>query len=182
MTTGSRFRAGQVASAVRSANHHESSIRPREAFVNTPDDGGVISNSVRTVVRGFLLGVGLSVALGVAYVLAMQWTMTKTRAEFADVTAEFSAKDILLSDVEEQKRDGATWIIGSAKNTGKRAARNVEVQANLFEHGKFVDQYSTYISGKINPGESKYFKIACGCKDSPPADHDTFKVEVVSGY
>ena len=150
--------------------------------MNTPDGDGVIRNSLRTVVRGLLLGIGLSIALGVTYVIAMQWTMTKTRAEFADITAEFSAKDIALSDVEEQNHNGATWIIGTAKNIGKRPARSVEVQANLFQHGKFVDQYSTSISGKMNPGESKYFKIACGCKDSPPAEHDSFKVEVVSGY
>ncbi len=129
-----------------------------------------------------MLGVGLSIALGVTYVIAMQWTMNKTRAEFADITAEFVAKDIVLSDVEEQKHEGATWIIGTAKNVGKRTARSVEVQANLFLHGKFVDQYSTSISGKMNPGELKYFKIACGCKDSPPADHDSVKVEAVSGY
>jgi ABC-type lipoprotein release transport system permease subunit len=150
--------------------------------MNTPDGGGAIRNSLRTVLRGFLLGIGLSIALGVTYVIAMQWTMNKTRAEFADMTAEFSNKDIVLSEVEEQKHDGATWIIGNAKNVGKRTARSVEVQANLFLHGKFVDQYSTSISGKMNPGDSKYFKIACGCKESPPAEHDSFKVEVVSGY
>jgi len=150
--------------------------------VNTPDGGGVIRNSLRTVLRGFLLGIGLSIALGVTYVIAMQWTMNKTRAEFADMTAEFPNKDIVLSNVEEQKHEGATWIIGTAKNVGKRTARSVEVQANLFLHDKFVDQYSTSISGKINPGDSKYFKIFCGCKDSPPAEHDSFKLEVVSGY
>jgi hypothetical protein len=152
------------------------------ACVNSSDSGGVIRNSLRTVARGFLLGVGLSIALGVTYVIAMQWTMNKTRAEFADVTAGFSAKDFVLSDVEEQKHEGATWIIGTAKNIGKRTARGIEVQANLFLRGKFVDQYSTSIAGKMNPGESKYFKIACGCRDSPPAEHDSFKVEVVSGY
>lgn len=114
--------------------------------------------------------------------------MHKTRAEFAertefgDFTAEFTATDIVLSDVEEQKHEGATWITGTAKNVGKRTARSVEVQANLFLHGKFVDQYSTSISGKMDPGASKYFKIACGCRDSPPADHDSFKVEVVGDY
>jgi hypothetical protein len=150
--------------------------------VNTSDGGGVIRNSLRTIFRGFLLAIGASVALGVTYVIAMQWTMNKTRDEFTEVTGEFSNKDIALSDVAEQKHDNATWIIGTAKNTGKQAARSVEVQANLFLQGKFVDQYSTSIPGKMNPGESRYFKIFCGCKDSPPAEHDSFKVEVVSGY
>lgn len=150
--------------------------------MNTPHAGGALRNALSTVVRGFLLGVGLSIALGVTYFIAMQWTMNRTRTEFADITAGFSTKDFVLSSVEEQKHEGATWIIGTAKNVGKRTAHSVEVQANLFFHGKFVDQYSTSISGKIDPGESKYFKIACGCKDSPPADHDSFKVEVVGGY
>ena len=42
--------------------------------------------------------------------------------------------------------------------------------------------YSTYISGTVKPGESRYFKIACGCKDSPPAAHDSFKVHVRGGF
>jgi hypothetical protein len=154
-----------------------------ETGVNTPDsNSSAIRNSLRTVVRGFLLGLGFSIALGGVYVVAMQWTMSRTRTEMADFSGDVSTKDVLLSDVEEQKHDGSTWIIGAAKNTGKRPVRNVEVQANLFLHGKFVDQYSTSISGKIEPGESKYFKIACGCKDSPPAEHDSFKAEVVGGY
>lgn len=150
--------------------------------MNDPDGAGPIRNALRTVLKGFLLGVGFSIALGVTYVVAMQWTMDKTRAELADVSGEVAAKDIALTDIEEQKHEGATWIIGTAKNVGKRTVRNLQVQANLFLRGKFVDQYSTYISGKINPGESKYFKIACGCKDSPPAEHDSFKVEVVGGF
>jgi len=32
------------------------------------------------------------------------------------------------------------------------------------------------------PGASKYFKIDCGCKGSPPAEHDSFEVEVSSVY
>jgi len=159
--------------------------------VNTPDGGSWIRNSARTVARGFLLGVGFSIALGVAGFIMSQWTLYRTQATInydrgyvhtADIPAEFSAKDIALSDIEEQKHEGLTWITGSARNSGKRPASSVEIQANLFNHGKFVDQYSTYLPGKLNPGESKYFKIACGCKDSPAAEHDSFKVEVVAGY
>ena len=102
----------------------------------------------------------------------------------AGVTANFEAapKDIVLSDVEEQKHDGVVTIIGSARNSGKKPARSVNIQANFFNHGKFADQYSTYLSGSIAPGESRYFKITCGCKDTPPAEHDSYKVEVVSGF
>jgi len=47
-------------------------------------------------------------------------------------------------------------------------------------HGKFVDQYSTYLSGLLAPGTTKHFKILCGCKETPAAEHDSYKVTVVS--
>jgi hypothetical protein len=163
--------------------------QPREVLMNPPDSVIWIRNSAYTVARGFLLGVGFSIALGLAGFIMTQWTMHRTQATISDEryvhnagTAEFSPKDIVLSDIEEQKHEGLTWIVGSARNSGKRPASSVEIQANLFNHSKFVDQYSTYLPGKLNPGESKYFKIACGCKDSPAAEHDSFKVEVVGGY
>jgi hypothetical protein len=92
------------------------------------------------------------------------------------------AKDIALSGVGEEKHDGTTAIIGTATNNGKKPARGVHIQANLFNHGKFVDQYSTYLTGALAPGKSQYFKISCGCKDTPPAEHDSYKLEVLTGF
>jgi hypothetical protein len=31
-------------------------------------------------------------------------------------------------------------------------------------------------------GGSQFFKISCGCKDTPPAEHDSYKLEVLNGY
>jgi len=90
--------------------------------------------------------------------------------------------EVVLSDVEEQKHDGTTAIIGKATNSGKKAVHGVHIQANFFNHEKFVDQYSTYITGALAPGKSRYFKISCGCKDTPPAEHDNYKIEVLNGY
>jgi hypothetical protein len=166
--------------------------------MTTTNDGGRIRGAFRTVGRGFLLGVGLGIAFACAYLVMLQVTISRTQAAYSEVLSrasasssdtvdispptEAAAKEIVLSDVEELRHDGITAIIGSAKNTGKKPARGVQVQADLFDHGKFVDQYSTYISGRIGPGESKHFKILCGCKDSPPAPHDSYKLEVISGY
>jgi hypothetical protein len=152
------------------------------------NSGGLLRNIFGTIARGFLLGVGFSAAAGLAYFIAWQAFVSTMSQDIASgaagVTATFEAvpKEIGLSDVEEQKHDGVMTIIGSARNTGKKPARSVQVRANLFNHGKFVDQYSTYLSGAIAPGESQYFKITCGCKDTPPAEHDSYKVEVVSGF
>jgi hypothetical protein len=151
-------------------------------------NGGLLRNIFGTIARGFLLGIGFSVAAGVAYFIAWQAFVSNMSQQMAsgtsDVTSRFEAapKEIVLSDVEEQKHDGVTTIIGRAKNSGTKPARSVHIEANLFNHGKFVDQYSTYLSGSLAPGESRYFKISCGCKDTPAAEHDSYKVEVVSGF
>jgi hypothetical protein len=143
---------------------------------------GAVRTALVTIARGFLIGVGFSLALAGTWVVLWHWTMHTEQAAIAEIPGANDAKTIILSNVEEQKHDGLTAIVGSATNTGKAPARGLTIQADFFDHGKFVDQYSTYISGKIAPGESKNFKISCGCRDSPPAEHDSYKVAVIGGY
>jgi hypothetical protein len=145
------------------------------------DLGGSSPSSVlRTVFRGFLFGVGFSVALGSVFLIINEITTRRTEAVLDHMSppSDSSAADFTLADVEELKHDGVTSIIGSVKNSGKSAAHSIQIQANLFNHGKFVDQYSTYIAGTIPPGDSRHFKIACGC-NAPPAEHDSYKLEVL---
>ena len=136
--------------------------------------------------RGFLLGAGFSVALGVAVLIGRQVSSHQVAEQSETMQAELSGeelqKDIAISGAEEVKHDGVTAIIGTATNHGKKAAHGIHIQANLFNHDKFVDQYSTYLTGAIQPGKSQYFKISCGCKDTPPAEHDSYKLEVLGGY
>jgi hypothetical protein len=123
---------------------------------------------VRIVARGFLLGAGFSIALGIAYYVAWHWTTKSAHTEIADFNHE-TAKDIALSDVEEQKHDGTTTIIGKATNSGRTPARGLHIQANLFNHGKFVDQYSTYLTGSLAPGHpnSSRFPVAVRTRPQP---------------
>jgi hypothetical protein len=136
--------------------------------------------------RGFLLGVGFSIALGFAVFIGQHVSShlmaERTETAQAELGGKDLEKDIALTGVEEVKHDGTTAIIGTATNHGKKAARGIHIQANLFNHDKFADKYSTYITGAIEPGKSQYFKISCGCKDSPPAEHDSYKLEVLGGY
>ena len=106
----------------------------------------------------------------------------KTETMQAELGGKDLEKDIAITGTEEVKHDGTTTIIGTATNHGKKAAHGIHIQANLFNHGKFVDQYSTYLTGAIEPGKSQHFKISCGCKDTPPAEHDSYKLEVLGGY
>jgi hypothetical protein len=98
-------------------------------------------------------------------------------------TRSASAAELVISDVEEKDNDGRTFFLGKIENKSKRSAKGVQIEVNLFMAGKFVDQYSTYVPGAIEPAGFRYFKVACGCKDSPPARHDSFKINVIdSGY
>lgn len=143
-------------------------------------------NSLNIFVRGLILGLGFGIAVaGIAYGFYKweQQRYTSYPTSMHTPEERVSNKDFELSGVEEMKAaDGRVWIIGSLKNNGAHAARGLQVQVNMFQGQKFVDQYSTYISDSVEPGQSRYFKIACGCKDSPPAEHDSFKVEVLGGY
>jgi hypothetical protein len=93
-----------------------------------------------------------------------------------------SGAELVTTNVEEHSADGKTYFTGVIENPGKNLHRGVQLEINLFMAGKFVDQYSTYISGSILPDSQRYFKVSCGCKDSPPAQHDSYKVLVIEGY
>ena len=113
--------------------------------------------------------------------MAVYQTVEQTEAMQAE-PGKKNQKKISRSAAWRVKHDGTIAIIGTATNRGKKAAHGVHIQANLFNHDKFVDQYSTYLTGAIEPGKSQYFKISCGCKDSPPAERDSYKLEVLGGY
>jgi len=110
------------------------------------------------------------------------------RAEMPSAPAEFPARDnnsktLVFENVEERKVSGdRVFFLGTIKNIGKTQVGSVNIEVNLFKNGKFVDQYSSYLSGTIAAGESRYFKVACGCKDAPPEEHDSYKIQVLSGF
>jgi hypothetical protein len=93
-----------------------------------------------------------------------------------------TANDLEVFGVERFQSGDQIYFTGQIKNNGKKVLRGVNVEANLFRGEHFVDQYSTYISGAIPPGTSRFFKVSCGCKGSPPADHDSFKLQAIVSY
>ena len=90
--------------------------------------------------------------------------------------------ELVAVNVEERNLDGRTYFTGAVENRGQRPARAVQVEVDLFRNGEFVDQYTTYVPGSVVPGAPRYFKVSCGCKDTPPAKHDAFKVQIVESY
>src|SRR5580698_8157504 len=143
-------------------------LMAEEATMSTDKPRNPLLHAAGIVGRGFLLGVGFSIALGIAVIVGQQVSSHQAAEKMEvmqeDLGGKDLEKDIALTGVQEVKHDGVTAIIGTATNNGKKAARGIHIQANLFNHDKFVDQYSTYLTGAIAPGKSQYFKISSGCK------------------
>ena len=136
--------------------------------------------------QGFLVGIGLMVAvLLVATVGQSIFTNAMTPkidpASFLPDTKSITEK-LIVSDVEEMKAGGQTYFVGLLTNKSDRPARSIHVEVDLFNKNKFVDQYSTYITGTLSAGESQHFKINCGCKGEQPAEHTSYKIRVTSGF
>lgn len=95
---------------------------------------------------------------------------------------DVKASELSISKVEQFQSGDQVYFTGELTNNSTKLARGVTIEANLFRGEKFVDQYSTYISGAVPAGATRLFKISCGCKGAPPAEHDSFKLHVISGY
>lgn len=95
---------------------------------------------------------------------------------------DLKPNELVVVKVEKFQNGDQVYFTGEIQNNGKKVVRGVSVEANLFLRDRFVDQYSTYISGGIAPGASRLFKISCGCKGNPPAEHDSYKLLAVAGY
>jgi len=136
--------------------------------------------------QGFLFGLGFTVAVLLVVLVGQSMFMkamtpTIDPASFLPDTKSITDK-IVVSGVEKMKTGGQTYFVGLLTNKSERAARGLHVEVNLFNKDKFVDQYSTYLTGSLAAGESQHFKINCGCKDNPPAEHTSYKIRVTSGF
>lgn len=96
--------------------------------------------------------------------------------------SDIKASELAVVKVEKFQNGDQVYFTGEIRNNSKKVARGVNVEVNLFLGDRFVDQYSTYITGSIQPGASRLFKISCGCKGNPPAEHDAYKLQAIAGY
>jgi hypothetical protein len=136
--------------------------------------------------QGFLVGLGFTVAV-VLVAMVAQSMFTKAMTTSMDPTSflpdtKSITEKLVVSEVEEMKAGGQTYFVGLLTNKSDRAARSIHVEVDLFNKNRFVDQYSTYITGSLSAGESQHFKINCGCKGEAPAEHTSYKIRVTSGF
>jgi hypothetical protein len=87
---------------------------------------------------------------------------------------------VVITSHEEVKRVDGPFILGTIENRGTESVRMPQVQADLLDKaGKFVDQCFGYINGSLKAGEVRNFKVTCGSKDKPVAEHESYKLRVV---
>ena len=135
------------------------------------------------IFQGLAFGIGFGLSTWFIYHISQKLDNQESSINAYDSSAIDKSSDrkgsLIVSDVEEHTNTDKTYFTGVLKNTGKGDVSAPNVEVNLFLNGKFVDQYSTYITGKIASGEQRYFKVGCTCKDSLPAKHDSFKVYII---
>lgn len=114
---------------------------------------------------------------------ALAFSQSQSNSDSLGDDARTAAPSSLsIVGLERHHESDQTYFTGKVVNAGKKSARGVQVEINLFKSERFVDQYSTYISGTVPSGGERFFKVACGCKGSQPAAHDSFKALAIESY
>ncbi len=145
----------------------------------------LIKKHFATFVQGTMFGFGFCLAAWILFFIfqGVQHSPSDTQHETnSESVITKKESSISFHDVEEIERNNRTYFIGTVKNNGSSTKNSTSIEINLFYKGKFVDQYSTYLSGNLEPGEERYFKISCGCKNEPPAKHDSYKIRSIGDF
>lgn len=101
---------------------------------------------------------------------AFERTMVEMNKSYKD--------DIKLSDYESKFQGTQLLITGQLTNKSQKKLGGIQLEAELFNAGKFVYECSKYISEKIAPEQTENYMMTCGCKNGLP-EHDEIKVKVV---
>jgi hypothetical protein len=138
---------------------------------------GILRDSAKRIVNGILFGVGFGIAAGFIYYFISE---KMTEKMMKSVWNEAAAEKVVITSHEEVKRDDGIYILGTLENRSSESVRTTSVQADLFDKaGKFVDQCTGYLGSSLKAGEARNFKVACGSKEKPVAEHASYKLRVV---
>ena len=101
----------------------------------------------------------------------------KTNAEYKQ-----DLKIVSYIAYKEQNTTGHFHILGTIKNNSPSAWTGIEIQAELFNKGQFVDECVGHIK-ILQPDETDHFKIACGeCSEYSPPEHDKIVLKVAAAF
>lgn len=121
---------------------------------------------------GLLYGIGFGISAGAFYYFINERMMDTVWSD-----RDKALENVVVTQHEKATRNGSLLVLGTVENQGTNSPRILTIQVDLYDKaGKFVDQCQEYLRGSLRPGESRHFKVSCGTKDSPPVEHETYKV------
>ena len=138
---------------------------------------GILKDSAKRIANGLLFGIGFGIAAGLIYYFISESMSEKMMKSFWN---EAAVEKVVVTSHEEVKRDDVIYILGTLENRSGESVRSTSVQVDLFDKaGKFVDQCSGHLGSSLKPDEPRNFKVACGSKDKPVAEHASYKLRVL---
>lgn len=152
-----------------------------------------LKSCVSSLVKGILFGIGFTAAVyavsyyiahGVKRPLAVIIGEDILSDKEGNIPADYRQDLAIVSyfSFKERKAAGHFNILGRIKNSGATTWNGIEIQAELFEDGRYVDECQGHVA-TLHPGEEDNFKIMCGeCDQSEPSPHDKIVLKVGAAY
>ena len=129
-------------------------------------------SALEKVGTGLLYGLGFGITAGAIYYFVSERMM-------ASVWNDKALDQVVITKHEEVRAKELVEVLGTVENKSADTTRGLTIQVDLFDKtGRFVDQCQQYLSGGLRAGESRNFKVTCGGKEKPVAEHETYKVLV----
>lgn len=146
----------------------------------------------KKILNGFGTGLGFVVAV-VAVIYFSTGVLIKKVTEDAYAAAEeempesfgykqySSDSGLVVKSHHEREIEHGMEVLAEIENSGDTTWSSVSVEVELFDSdGHFVDECTSYLRGRIAPGETKNVKIKCGgCKDSPLTAYDSYTLAII---
>ena len=121
---------------------------------------------MRRIAVGFSYGIGFSLAFG-----GIMWIFTQLMSSHDNLRG----RDVTV--VEHHRSPQGSSIIGTLKNNGSKALSFVMINADLRDgEGRMLDQCMGHVSGELEPGAERGFKVTC--QKGAPADFATYTLHV----
>lgn len=129
------------------------------------------------VFNGFLIGLGFTFPLGLAY-----YFLTFNLVSDIESDYDFDEQSIEIVKHREVIRKENLYVLGQVKNNGEKNAKGVSLNVDLFLKEEFVGQCRTSVSGPLKPNQSRNFEVLCagGIRNTPFIEHDSYNIYVTT--
>lgn len=142
----------------------------------------------QSLIHGLLFGIGFMIVVAIGFRLVAGSYDGPVKVVIVDeeetAAADFR-NDLKISGqlfVKEKRSQNQIHILCKLKNTGEITWNDIEVQAELFYKGEYVDECHEYVQ-LLMAGEEDNLKIVCGaCAINTLPEYDDIKLKVAGAH